>query len=71
MHFLQLDTGVMNDCFCAFNHTETKLWNAILLLICCCVRVLRPTNSLGHTETGPRFKVSSERLTFNMECIWY
>ena len=23
---------------------------------------LRPTNSLGHTETGPRFKVSSERL---------
>ena len=28
----------------------------------CCVRVLRPTNSLGHTETGPRFKVSSERL---------
>ena len=29
---------------------------------CCCVRVLRPTNSYGHTETGPRFKVSSERL---------
>ena len=29
---------------------------------CCCVRVLRPTNSLGHTETGPRFKVSYERL---------
>ena len=26
------------------------------------VRVLRLTNSLGHTETGPRFKVSSERL---------
>ena len=28
----------------------------------CCVRVLRPTNSYGHTETGPRFKVSPERL---------
>ena len=26
------------------------------------VRVLRLTNSQGHTETGPRFKVSSERL---------
>ena len=26
------------------------------------VRVLRPTNSQGHTETGPWFKVSSERL---------
>ena len=26
------------------------------------VRVLRLTNSYGHTETGPRFKVSSERL---------
>ena len=26
------------------------------------VKVLRLTNSLGHTETGPRFKVSSERL---------
>ena len=29
---------------------------------CCFIRVLRPTNSYGHTETGPRFKVSSERL---------
>ena len=28
---------------------------------CCCVRVLRPTNSC-HMETGPRFIVSSERL---------
>ena len=27
-----------------------------------CVNVLRPTNSYGYTETGPRFKVSSERL---------
>ena len=26
------------------------------------IRVLRLTNSKGHTETGPRFKVSSERL---------
>ena len=26
------------------------------------VRDLRLNNSLGHTETGPRFKVSSERL---------
>ena len=37
----------------------------MLLLIkscCCCVRVKRPTNSLGHTETGHRFKVSSETL---------
>ena len=25
------------------------------------VRVLRLTNSYGHTETGSRFKVSSER----------
>ena len=32
------------------------------LCCCCCVRVLCPTNSLGHTETGPRLKVSSERL---------
>ena len=22
---------------------------------CCCVRILRTTNSLGHTEAGPRF----------------
>ena len=29
---------------------------------CCCFRVLRPTNSKGHTETGPQFKVSSKRL---------
>ena len=28
----------------------------------CCVRGLRPTNSLGPTETGPRFKVAPERL---------
>ena len=28
----------------------------------CCVSVLCPTNSYGHTETGPRLKVSSERL---------
>ena len=26
------------------------------------VRVLRLTNSYGHMETGPQFKVSSERL---------
>ena len=26
------------------------------------VRVLHPTNSQGHTETVPRFKVSTERL---------
>ena len=26
------------------------------------VRVLRLTNSQGHTETGPRFKGSSKRL---------
>ena len=26
------------------------------------VRVLCLTNSLGYTETGPRFKVSTERL---------
>ena len=25
------------------------------------VRALRPTKSYGHTETGPRFKVSSGR----------
>ena len=31
-------------------------------VVLCCVRILRPTNSWGHTETGPRFKVSSERL---------
>ena len=29
---------------------------------CCCVRVLHPINSYGHTEMGPRFKVPSERL---------
>ena len=28
----------------------------------CCVSVLCPTNSHGHMESGPRFKVSSERL---------
>ena len=26
------------------------------------LRVLRSTNSFGHTETGPPFKASSERL---------
>ena len=35
---------------------------AVNRLGCCCVRVSHPTNSYGHTETGPRFKVSSKRL---------
>ena len=38
----------------------------MLLLLFCCVMVLRPTNSLFHMEMGPQFKVSSERL----EKLW-
>ena len=30
--------------------------------VCVCVRVVRLTDSWGHTETGPRFKDSSESL---------
>ena len=41
-------------------------WSASCLSMLCGVsggvRVLRLTNSYGHMETGPRFKVSSERL---------
>ena len=29
---------------------------------CCCVCVERPANNLGHMETGPQLKVSSDRL---------
>ena len=35
---------------------------AICQVLGCCVRVFRPTNSYGHTETGPQYKVTFERL---------
>ena len=38
------------------------LWTAIEGLCCFCVCVLHPTNSLGIMETGPKPKVSSDRL---------
>ena len=40
----------------------------------CCVRVLRPTNSLGHTETGPRFKGLLQKIFKTIApcivCLW-
>ena len=41
---------------------EEKLSAPRTCCCCCCVKVLHPTNSYGHTETGLRSKVSSERL---------
>ena len=40
------------------------LWHILCVnyFMCCCVRALRLISSYGHTETGPRFKVSSARL---------
>ena len=43
-----------------------KFENPVISSSCCCVRLLRPNNSYGHTETGPRFKVSSERLFLHL-----
>ena len=49
------------DIFHPFSKTGLKTRVTAISYACCCVKVLRPTNSC-HTETGPRFKASSERL---------
>ena len=47
----------MNLNVCSFSSSQNIFHD---LKGCCCVMVLRPTNSLGHTGTGPRFKVISK-----------
>ena len=47
---------------CATKEDGQRLEISNLGSCCCYVRVLRLTNSLGHMEMGPHFKVSSKRL---------
>ena len=66
--FYLLNNETLGKYWIVFRCQYRFLWEIVVVLgfyvmgNCCCVRVLRPPNSQGHTETGPRFKVSTERL---------